>query len=113
VASMAVAGAENVGIEAGRNVFGNYLLMNPGQSTMRYAWAVPGAATNAGGLWSYRLTLQQQPGVASVPTAVTISLPTGAVVETLSAGATAEDTVVTFDAGLETDAQLEITYRLR
>ena len=112
VASMAVADAESVGIEAGRNVFGNYLLMNPGQSTLHYTWAVPGAATNAGGLWTYRLTLQKQPGVASVPTAVTVSLPAGAVVETLSAGTTAEDSVVTFDVGLETDAQLEMTYRL-
>jgi len=63
-------------------------------------------------VWTYRLTLQKQPGVATVPTTVTVSLPAGAVVETLSAGATSEDQGIAFDIGLETDAQLEVTYRL-
>ena len=111
-ATTEVNGAEVIETTAGRNVFGNYLLMSPGQSTLHYHWTVPGVATNHDGLWTYWLTLQKQPGVARAPTAVTVTLPVGAVAETVPAGATSTEGVVTIDLGLESDAQLQITYRL-
>ncbi|HEY5520203.1 MAG TPA: hypothetical protein VIK08_06060 [Candidatus Limnocylindrales bacterium] len=49
----AITNVESIGSEAGRNVFGNYLLMPPGTSTLGYRWATRGVATQAGGAWTY------------------------------------------------------------
>jgi hypothetical protein len=104
-------GVEHLDVEAGRNVFGNYLLMGPGSSSLSYEWSTPGAATSTNGTWTYELTLQKQSGAAAVPTTVTITLPQGAVVEAV-AGARSVDGTVTLSTDLMTDERLKVSYRL-
>jgi hypothetical protein len=111
-ATVDVDGAELVQNEVGKNAFGNYLLMDPGPSSLHYRWSVPGAATQTDGLWTYRLTLQKQPGVSAVPTAVSVSLPEGAIVETVGGAALAADGTIVADTSLERDGLIVISYRL-
>jgi hypothetical protein len=112
VATLGIDDVELVTSEAGRNVFGNYLLMDPGQSSLHYRWTAPDGASQAEGLWTYRLTVQKQPGVITVPTSVSVLLPAGAVIETLSGATLAADGTISMTTGLERDAEMRITYRL-
>ena len=111
-ATVDVDGAELVQNEVGKNAFGNYLLMDPGQSSLHYRWSVPGAATQADGLWTYRLTLQKQPGVLAVPTSVSISLPEGATVELVGGAAWNSDGTITAETNMERDGLVVVSYRL-
>ena len=103
---------EIVATEVGRNVFGSYLLMGPGQSALQFDWTASGIATQSGGVWTYRLTLQKQPGVPDAPITVTIALPDGATVQSVTPGVRFELQTVRFAAQMDTDVQLEVTYRL-
>jgi hypothetical protein len=104
--------AEEVSSDAGRNVFGNFLLIEPGTADLAYSWTTPGAAAQSGDVWTYSLTIQKQPGLRPMPLSVSVALPPGATVETISDGATAGDGRVTFETTLVEDAQLEVQYRL-
>ena len=97
--------------EAGRNVFGNYLLMAPGASSLSYAWTVPGAATDSQGIWTYDLTIQRQPGAADNQEAVTVRLPDGAQVLSTTGGDVSGQTF-TLATKLDRDVSLELRYRL-
>jgi len=97
--------------EAGRNVFGNYLLMAPGASSLSYAWTVPGAATDSQGIWTYDLTIQRQPGAADNQEAVTVRLPDGAQVLSTTGGEVTGQTF-TLATKLDRDVSLELRYRL-
>jgi hypothetical protein len=103
--------AEEVSTAANRNVFGNYLLMGPGSSSLQYAWSVPSAATESQGTWSYHLTIQRQPGAADIPETVTVTLPDGAEQVSATAGAITGHTI-TLNAKLDQDLSLEVSYRL-
>lgn len=104
---------ESEGQEAGRNAFGNFLLIAPGPADLAYSWATPGVATQTpDGLWEYSLTIQKQPGLRPMPLAVTVQLPAGATVDSVSDGATADSGTVVFATTLTTDAQVQIRYRL-
>ncbi|HEY5520180.1 MAG TPA: DUF4012 domain-containing protein [Candidatus Limnocylindrales bacterium] len=102
---------EETSTEAGRNVFGNYLLMGPGASTLRYDWTEPGAATASQSIWTYQLTVQRQPGAADIPVEVTVNLPDGAQIVSTTAGAFTGHTI-TLNAKLDLDLSLEVSYRL-
>lgn len=111
-ASDPIDAAEEVSSEAGRNVFGNFLLIEPGTADLSYTWTTPGLATETDGVWTYLLTIQKQPGLRPMPVTVSVVLPTGATVDSVSDGATAADGKVTFGTTLSEDARLEIRYRL-
>ena len=66
-ASDRIRGAERVGTEAGRAVFGNDLLMPPGPSKLTYRYRVPGAAVETEDGWVYELVVQKQPGARPCP----------------------------------------------
>jgi hypothetical protein len=102
---------EETSTAAGRNVFGNYLLMSPGRSTLTYGWTVPGAASQDQGLWTYRLTIQRQPGAGDNQQIIRVSLPADALV--LSApGMVVSGTKVALNTTLTADQTLEIRYSL-
>jgi len=106
--------AEYQGTESGHAMAGNYLLMLPGPSTLTYEWATPAVATQApDGTWTYRLTVQKQPGLRPMPLSVTLSLPPGAQVGKVFGGAEQSDGIVTLDSTSVSDVDLEVTYRIR
>ncbi len=107
-----IRGAERVGTEAGRAVFGNDLLMPPGPSRLTYRYRVPGAAVETEEGWVYQLVVQKQPGARPVPVTVEVTLPDGAVVTDLPDGATVDDGNVRVQADLTSDVELRIGYDL-
>jgi hypothetical protein len=110
--SQRIHGAERVGTEAGRTVFGNDLLMPPGPSKLTYRYRVPGAAVQRDGGWLYELVVQKQPGARPVPVTVEVVLPEGAAVTDLPEGATVDDGTVRLRADLDRDLELRIGYNL-
>jgi hypothetical protein len=111
-ASSAIRGVEREAVEAGRPVFGNYLLMPPGASRLSYVWAVPGAAVQTPEGWVYELVVQKQPGARTVPLSIRVGLPEGAVVSDVSDGAVADGGEVRLEADLDSDVELRIAYAL-
>jgi hypothetical protein len=107
-----LSGVEREASEAGRAVFANYLLMEPGDSRMTYRWRVPGAAQQSAEGWLYELTIQKQPGARSGPLTVRVLLPDGATVSEVSEGAKVDGSVVSLETDLTTDMQLRIGYDL-
>ena len=102
---------EETSTVAGRNVFGNYMLMGPGGSSLSYGWTLPGAATESQGVWTYDLTVQRQPGSSDVPVTVNVSLPDGAQIVSTT-GTVVSGQSVTLDTTLDRDVTLELRYRL-
>jgi Protein of unknown function (DUF4012) len=107
-----ITDVEAVTTEAGRNAFGNYLLMAPGGSDLTDAWSVPGVATQAGGTWTYQLTLQKQPAMSAEPLTLQVALPAGASLVSLPDGATEDGGVVSLSTSFTQDLQLQVRYRL-
>ncbi len=96
----------------GRHVFGNYLRVPPGRTTLQYAWTAPYVAdiTDAadGGLASgeYRLVIQKQPGLQPGPLSVSIAVPDGMTITGASrgvvvSGSTARLELLEFDQDVE------------
>ena len=112
MASDPISAVESTTQEAGRNVFGNYLLIPPGAADLSYNWVTPGVATEGGGEWTYTLTIQKQSGLTPMPLSVTVTLPSGATITSTSLGATAADGTVVLATTLTQDAQLQVKYRL-
>jgi len=110
-ATDAIDSVEETSTEVGRNVFGNYLLMAPGASSLNYDWTVPRAAAQSQGIWTYDLTIQRQPGAAENQQFVTVSLPAGAQVVSTTSGVVAGQTVA-MSTTLDRDVSLEVRYRL-
>lgn len=107
-----IRGPESVGVESGRAVFANYLLMPPGESRLTYLWSNPAAAVETAEGWEYVLTLQRQPGARPEPVSVRVDLPDGARVIETSEGAAVEEASVAFDLRLETDERIRVRYTL-
>ena len=63
--------------EVGRMAIGTYLQIPPGQTSLRYTWTSPYAATTDAAGGAYRLTIQAQPGMLPGPLALTIRVPDG------------------------------------
>jgi len=112
MASDQIDGAETVGEEAGRAVFGNYLLMPPGPSTLTYLWTVPDAAVQTETGWEYRLDVQKQPGARAEHLTVRVDLPPGADVTEVSDGGVVEGGRVVLDTTLTTDLEFLVRYTL-
>ena len=80
------------GTEAGRFVFGNYLRVPPGTTTVQYTWVSPYAANlvegpdgNATG-GEYHLVIQKQPGLRGGPLTLSITVPPGMIITDASTG---------------------------
>jgi hypothetical protein len=107
-----ISGVERTGSEAGRAVFGNSLLIQPGTSTLSYLWQVPGAAVRTEEGWEYRLVIQRQPGARPFPQSVRIELPQGATVTAASDGVIVDGERVTLATALVEDIVLHVAYEL-
>ena len=103
--------AELVGTETGRTVFGNYLMVPPGETTLTYRWTSPYAADadRHGGL--YRLLVQKQPGTRDEPLVVRITAPEGAWIAEASEGLRVDGRVATLETRLREDVAISIRYR--
>ena len=66
-----------VGEEAGRAEIGNYLMVPPGTTSLRYVWSSPDVVDSDGSGGSYRLTIQKQPGLLPGPLTLSIRVPDG------------------------------------
>lgn len=106
-----ISGIEETVVEAGRQSLGNYMLMGPGTSTLDYSWATPSAATRAAdGTWTYRLTIQKQPGLRPPPLAVTVTLPAGARVASVVGASVSAEGRATLSTIFERDVTIEVRY---
>jgi Protein of unknown function (DUF4012) len=111
-ASDDIRGSDVLADDTGRAVFGNYLFMPPGGSTLSYLWTVPDAATSDGEAWEYRLAVQKQPGARPEPWSFRVDLPAGAKVLETPTGALVEDGRVRFEAQLDRDLEFVVRYTL-
>jgi hypothetical protein len=105
---------ESEGTEAGRDWFGVYLMVPPGQASLDWQWISPYVAIppTGGGLATYSLVVQKQPGTEADPLSVTVQLPPGAQLVSASAGAQVNGDRVSWQTDLATDVVLQVQYRL-
>jgi hypothetical protein len=107
-----ISGVERIETESGRTLFGNALVMEPGESSLTYLWEVPSAATRADDGWEYRLVVQRQPGASTVPLDIRVDLPSGATVSSTSEGAVVDGDRVRLETDLTQDVELQVSYQL-
>ena len=96
--------------EAGRAVFGTYLMIPPGKGTLRYVWTSPYAAQVDATGSRYRLTIQKQPGLLPGPLAVTLHAPDGARVLSASPGLTVQGSGARLTTTFAQDIELDLRY---
>ena len=109
----ALTAPADVGDEAGRTVFGNYLRIPPGTGRLRYDWISPYASDlGADGVFTYYLTIQKQPGLLPGPLDIAINLPAGATVVDRSAGLTERGLTLSAASTLDRDITVAVRYRL-
>ncbi len=102
---------ESIDAEAGRTVFANYLYQPPGDATLTYFWSQPAVATQApDGIWTYRLTIQKQPGSAPEPLELRLRLPAGAAIVDTSDRLAVDEDLVRLTTTLTQDLELEVRY---
>jgi hypothetical protein len=100
-----------IGIDAGRSVFGTYLMIPPGQTSLRYEWTTPRPIeVDPNGGYRYRVTIQKQPGLLPGPLAVTIRVPPGFEIDAAN-----EPLHVTYDTAsattsFERDVELDVHF---
>ncbi len=75
-----------VGSEAGRSVFGSYLLIPPGSTELSYRWSTPRPVEQVPGGFSYRLVIQKQAGLRAGPLTLTIKVPAGFRIDSATPG---------------------------
>ena len=99
-----------VGEEAGRTVIGTYLMVPPGEASLRYVWTSPYAADadETGGL--YHLTIQKQPGLLPGPLTLTIRVPDGFRISASSEGLTVTGRTATLQTTFTQDITLGLRY---
>jgi hypothetical protein len=113
------AGEETLTVEAsqkGKQVFGMYLLVPRGQShTQILDYRLPQVAFEAaGGIWTYRLLVQKQPGARMWPLRVTLVLPPGArLLDAQPHPAKQSAGDLTFELSLNRDQELRVQYELK
>ena len=87
---LSVLGADSVGEEDGRSVFGVYQIVPPGTTVLRVSWVAPYVVDDpdAAGQRRYRLTLQKQPGTVADAVAIRIVPPDDARIVAAGEGVT-------------------------
>ncbi len=103
-------GADSVGVEGGRAVFGAYHIVPPGTATMRMTWVAPYVvdAPDAAEHRRYRLTLQKQPGTVADDIAIRIVAPDGFTILSAVDGMTVSPTgdVAEISTDMRTDLEV-------
>jgi len=96
--------------EAGRMAIGTYLQVPPGQTSLKYTWTSPYAATvdTTGG--TYRLTIQAQPGMIPEPLNLTIRAPDGYRITAASPGLTVSGATATMTATFDRDLVIGVQF---
>jgi hypothetical protein len=107
-----ISAVESIDSEAGRASFGTFVAIGISGADLTCVWTTAGVATQSEGVWTYRLTIQKQPGMSPVPMSVQVTLPAGAQVQGTPDGGTVSGETVTFATTLERDVQLEVLYAL-
>ena len=98
------------GTEAGRTVFGNYLMIPPGTTSLRYAWTTPRPIESDPYAHRYRLTIQKQPGLLPGPLTVTIRVPAGFHIEHVSGPLQVSGDSATLATTFDADIVLDVTF---
>jgi len=96
--------------EAGRMAIGTYLKIPPGQTSLRYTWTSPDAASTHATGGTYRLTLQAQPGMLPGPLTLTIRVPDGYRITAASPGLTVAGAVATLATTFDRDIVVGVEY---
>lgn len=104
---------EVVGLSTIANFF---LLARGGEMDTAYTYSVPDVVVDDNGVQSYQLTVRKQAGARAWPLEVVVSVPAGATIISTHASSSPESLVingstVSFNALLETDITLIITYQ--
>ena len=105
-----VSNVESIETEAGRTVFGNYLMIPPGSATLTYAWVSPYSAAQSDAVWTYRLTVQKQPGTRQEPIDIQISVPQGMTIVEASPELAVDGSTARMTDMLTRDVQLTLRY---
>jgi Protein of unknown function (DUF4012) len=105
---------ESQGSEAGRDWFGNYLMIPPGETTLDWQWIAPYVAIppTSGGVATYNLVVQKQPGTDADPLTVSVQLPPGAQFISASDGAQVNGDVISWQTDLQTDVVVQVQYQV-
>lgn len=103
---------ESQGSEAGRDWFGSYLMIPPGQTQLTWHWISPYPAIPTDGVATYDLVVQKEPGTTADPLSVTVKLPPGAQFMSASSGARVAGDTVSWQTDLQTDVVLQVQYRV-
>ena len=99
-----------IGLEASRSVIGTYLVVPPGNASLRYVWTSPNVSeTNSTGS-RYHLTIQKQPGLLPGPLIVTVHVPLGSRIQSGSPGMTMGDQTAAFTTTFDEDVELDLRY---
>jgi hypothetical protein len=106
-----VTGVEESSREAGRDVFGNYLAVPPGSTSLLYRWTTAGTTSRDGEYIVYTMTIQKQPGRLEDPVAVTVTIPSGARIASTSPEMTIAGQNATLVTSLAYDVVISIHYR--
>lgn len=105
-----VRGADSVGVEGGRAVFGVYHIVPPGTAVVRMRWVAPYVVDDpdSAGSRRYRLTLQKQPGTVADAVAIRIVPPEDARIIAAADGITVSPAgdVAEISTDLRTDLEL-------
>ena len=75
-----LTGLEEINRANGRDVFGNYVEIPPGSTTVASGWTSAGVVATSGNDRVYQLTIQKEPGTRAEAIAVKVNLPPGATV---------------------------------
>ncbi len=111
--------AETLPPESGKTVFASFFVLPRGEETeTRFVYQLPDltlercGGEDKGELWCYRLWVQKQAGTEAVPLRVGLTLPPGALVETLDpTGRRPEPNQVVWEADLKQDRAFEVRFR--
>jgi hypothetical protein len=100
--------------EAGRSVFGQFFVVEYGQSLQTHIeYDLPMVVAADSGHQRYLLTLQKQSGTNDIPFRVTLTLPAGArLIETVPRPTAQSGAVLEFNLKLDTDRQIVVDYAL-
>jgi len=107
-------GAEAVGAESGKASFGRYLaLPNGAWASLGFLYEVPAAVILTGGVYEYRLLVQKQAGASAMPLDVSVDVPDGASVQSVTLdGEPLEGRPLDIQTELDRDREFVIRYRL-
>jgi hypothetical protein len=109
--TMPITSASDVTDEMGRVVIANYFRIPPGSARLEYKWTSPYPADRADdGTYTYRLTIQHQPGQRPGPLRVEIRVPPGASIVDASPGLTINGASITLETTFSSDLIVVIRY---